>query len=63
MQLSLHVDLALCDVASQIRDGVSDIWRQYQGIVAFRNKKVNQEAYQQVRRQIYHRCQNLSVKG
>lgn len=25
MQLAVHVDLALCDVASQVRDGMSDV--------------------------------------
>ena len=36
MKLSVDVDLALCDVACQVRDGVSDICREkeYNSIMA-----------------------------
>ena len=26
VQLPVHIDLSLCDVASQVRDGMGDVW-------------------------------------
>ena len=35
MQLPVHVDLALCDVARQVRDGMGDVWeRGGQGVIS-----------------------------